>query len=108
MMKLVQSCCVIILLCGVGVAQAEPVTEPIGVPDGTQIHIGFITSTSMAGTSSNIDDYNAFATSVANGVPELAALGTTWNVVGSTGTVDARDNTGTNPTVSTGVPILQG
>lgn len=29
----------------------------------------------------------------------------TWNIVGSTTTVDARDNTGTNPTGGTDVPI---
>ena len=40
-------------------------------------------------------------------MPELAALGTTWKAIGSTALTDARDNTGTNPTVSTGVPIYR-
>jgi len=43
-------------------------------------------------------------TGVANTVPELVALGTTWRAIGSTATVDARDNTGTNPLLP-GVPI---
>lgn len=56
-------------------------------------------------TSTNIADYNNFVTAVANDVPELALLGTTWTVIGSTATVDARDNTGTNLNVATGAPI---
>ena len=38
-------------------------------------------------------------------IPELVALGTTWQVLGSSPTVDARDHTGTNPGVGAGVPI---
>ena len=33
---------------------------------------------------------------------ELAALGTTWFAIGSTATVDARDNTGTLPSTEPG------
>jgi hypothetical protein len=47
--------------------------------------------------SPDIDDYNAFLTEVASGVPELLALGTTWMAIAST--VDARDNTRTHPFV---------
>lgn len=57
--------------------------------------------------STDIADYNAFVSAAANSVPELLALGTTWTAIASTATVDARDNTGTNPTVSTGVPIYR-
>ena len=46
-------------------------------------------------------------TTAANAVPVLAALGTTWRVIGSTDSVDARDNTNTNPFVDgLGVPIF--
>ncbi len=56
-------------------------------------------------TWTDIADYNTFVTGVASGVPSLAALGTTWSVIGSTAAIDARDNTLTNPTAATGVPI---
>ena len=39
-------------------------------------------------------------------VAELQSLGTTWFAIASTSTIDARDNTGTNPTSSAGVPIF--
>ena len=56
--------------------------------------------------SGDIAVYNAFVTSVANAITELAALGTIWTAIGSTSTVDARDNTGTNPFADgAGVPI---
>jgi hypothetical protein len=48
-------------------------------------------------TSSNIADYNTFVQAAAN----AAGLGgVTWKVIGSTGTVDARDNTSSNPSVN--------
>ncbi len=56
-------------------------------------------------TSWNIAEYNAFVTGVADSVPELLALGVTWTAIGSTSTVDARDNTNTNPGSAVGVPI---
>lgn len=59
----------------------------------------------MSFANTNIATYNNFVTTAANSVTALVALGTTWNAVGSTSSVDARDNTGTNPTVDTGVPI---
>jgi PEP-CTERM motif len=64
-----------------------------------------VTSTTTYATSSDIAYYNSFVTSVANGSPELAALGTTWTAIASTLTVDARDNTNTNPASGSGVPI---
>lgn len=86
-------------------AQAAPVTQPSGLLFGETYRLAFVTSTTSNSTSSNIADYNAFVTAVANSVPELAALGTTWSAIGSTDTVDARDNTGTNPGVDPGVNI---
>lgn len=38
---------------------------------------------------------------------ELAGLGTTWKAIASTPGVYARNNTLTNPTASTGVPIYR-
>ncbi len=40
-------------------------------------------------------------------VPDLAAMNATWNVLGSTTTVNARDNTGTNFMSDNGVPIYR-
>jgi len=88
------------------VSSAAPITVPTGLNPGDQYRLVFVTSTTRDATSSDIEDYNAFVTSVANSVPELAALGTTWHAIGSTVDVSARDNTGTNP-ASTGVPIYR-
>ncbi|MDP6563772.1 MAG: hypothetical protein QF578_03020 [Alphaproteobacteria bacterium] len=87
-------------------AMAAPVTTPAGIGPGDQYRLAFVTSLTMNPQSSDIADYNDFVTSVANGVAELAALGTTWTAIGSTASVDARDNTSTNPnTDGVGVPI---
>jgi len=86
-------------------ANAITITVPTGLNPGDSYRLAFLTSTTVDATATNIADYNNFVTGVADLVPELALLGTTWTVIGSTATVDARDNTGTNPNVSTGVPI---
>lgn len=77
---------------------------PILVP-GTEYRVAFITSTTRDATSTDIADYNAFVTSAANTQTVLQNLGTTWSVIGSTQTVSALANTGTDPLASTGVPI---
>lgn len=84
-------------------ASAAPITVPIGVTE--PYRLAFLTSIGRGAESSNIADYNAFVTGVADAVTELAALGTDWFAIASTPTVDARDNTGTNPS-ATGVPIF--
>ncbi len=86
-------------------AVAVPVTVPTGLSPGDQYRLAFVTSTTRDAISSAIGDYNAFVASVANGVPELVALGTTWTAIASTATTDARDNTQTNPNTGIGVPI---
>ena len=84
--------------------EAAIVTVPTGLSPGAKYRLVFVTSTKRDATSSNIADYNAFVTSTAEAVPALLALGTTWTAIGSTATVDARDNTGTNPS-GLGVPV---
>ncbi len=92
-------------LVAMGVSSAHAITVvPTGLNPGDQYRLAFLTSMTRDAFSLNIADYNAFVTGVANSVAELAALGTTWTAIGSTVTVDARDNTGTNPS-SVGVPI---
>ncbi len=87
-------------------ASAAPVTVPPGLNPGDQYRLAFVTSTQTGAFSNNIAGYNAFVTTAANSVPELAALGTSWKVIGST-YVAAQDNTATNPGISTGVPIFR-
>jgi hypothetical protein len=86
-------------------ALAAPITIPTELTPGDQYRIAFVTSTICDATSSNIADYNAFVTAAANSVSELAVLGTSWTAIGSTASIDARDNTNTNFTTSTGVGI---
>jgi hypothetical protein len=86
-------------------ASAGPVTQASGLDPGDPYRLAFVTSTTRDATSSNLADYNLFVTNLANSVPQLAALDTTWTAIASTNTVDARDNTSTNPLNDTGVPI---
>ena len=88
-------------------AAAAPITVPTSLNPGDEYRLAFVTSDQRNGASSLITSYNAFVTGVANIQPALTSLGTTWKAIGSTATVDARDNTGTNPVVDgVGVPIF--
>lgn len=84
---------------------AAPTTVPAGLNPGEQYRLVFATSTTTTATSSDINYYNNFVTSVADSVPQLGALGTTWTAIASTATVAAKDNTSTNPATSNGYPI---
>ncbi len=81
----------------------NPATAAPWVP-GDKYRLVFITSTDQAAESSDINHYN----SLMQGVADAAGLGeATWKVIGSTNTVDARDNTSTNPEEDgVGCPIL--
>ena len=85
-------------------ASAAIVTTPTDLSIGDQYRLAFVTITTRDATSTDIADYNAFVTTAANTQADLVALGATWKAIGTTPTVDARDNTDTNPS-STGVPI---
>ena len=78
-------------------SSAAPITVPTDLNVGDQYRLAFVTSTTRNATSFTLSDYNDFVTEAAESVTELLALGTTWKAIGSTATVDARDNTGTNP-----------
>jgi hypothetical protein len=85
-------------------AQAATIVTPLDGYTG-DYRIAFATSShQMADSSRTITDFNADVTAAAGLISELAGLGSTWTAIASTPTVDARDNTGTNPS-STGVPI---
>lgn len=70
---------------------------------GDQYRLVFISSTPVDPQNSAADDiayWNAAVQSIANN-STIAGLGSvTWNIIGSTETVDARDNTSTNPNVN--------
>jgi hypothetical protein len=74
---------------------------------GAEYRLVFVTGATTSATSPDIADYNAFVTGFANSVVELAALATSWTAIASTDAIDARDNTGTNPTDGMGVPIYR-
>ncbi len=101
---LVFACC----LAATAPLQAVPITIPTGLAPGEDYRLAFVTSTARDATSSVIADYNTFVNNLAQGVTELAALGTTWMAIASTAAVDARANTATDPgpdAAPTGVPI---
>ena len=70
------------------------VTVPPSLSSGGKYRLIFVTSGTVDGTSTDINTYNTFVTSQANSVPALAALGTTWTVVGGTSAVTALTNIG--------------
>ena len=92
-------------------AQAQVVTvpmdwalKPAGVEKGDRFRLLFVTSTRRNGQSTDIADYNTFVQTRAKAghAAITDAIGDQFKVVGSTASVDARDNTGT---IGAGVPI---
>jgi len=74
---------------------------PPGLTPGETYRLVFITDGVYTSTDYSIADYNSEVNAEANAVGSLAALNTTWTVIGSTPTVNAIDNIGQDP----GVPI---
>ena len=108
-----RKCKVVFLLVIVAAIQsrslsAAVVTIPAGLQPGAEYRLVFVTDplSEPNATSSNIANYNALVTSTANKSSSLVALATTWSAIASTATIDARDNTATNPLISTGLPIF--
>lgn len=98
-------------------AQAAPITAPAGLSAGDTYRLAFVTSTTTDATSNDIGYYNNFVNSLANGIAELAALGTSWTAIVSTavngpdGGTNARTNTNTNaadPAFFQGFYLLDG
>jgi len=65
--------------------------------NGDQYRLGFVTSTITPPSSNDISYYNTFIQDVAD-TSSLGLSAVTWKCIGSTDTIDARDNTSTNPT----------
>ncbi|MDA0664319.1 MAG: hypothetical protein O3B08_15990, partial [Proteobacteria bacterium] len=89
---------------------AAPVFHPAGLNPGDTYRLAFLTSASTDALSSDINFYNQFVTDVANGPftdsTAQIAHNLAWKAIISTETIDARDNTGTNPNNGAGVPIF--
>ncbi len=77
-------------------------TIPSGLSPGDQYRLVFVTSSSSLTFSTDIATYNSFVDTVGDTV-----LPSDWTAIVSTGAVDARTNTSTDPTPPgpTGVPI---
>jgi hypothetical protein len=75
---------------------------------GDTYRLAFVTTTTGNATSTDIATYNAFVQAAAASSTAFPDLGSaTWKVLGSTATVAARDNTGTNPTTDgAGVAVI--
>ena len=79
---------------------ASPITVPVGLAPGSQYRLVFVTAeTTYQALDSNIADYNAEVSLEANSVTALLDLGTTWRVIGSTSSVNAITNIGSDPNV---------
>jgi|GEM_PF-3336713 len=80
---------------------------PADLEPGTPYRLMFVTTNVTNAESDDIEYYNNFVMSEAAAIPKLAEFGTNWTAMASTPTVDARDNTNTDPTPGgpTGVPI---
>lgn len=93
-------------LCAAAAAHGFVVTPP-GLLGGDQFRYAFVTSTFTDATSDEITTYNGVVQDAADNSVQVAALGLTWSAIASTSSIDARDNTNTNPnTDGDGVPIF--
>ena len=88
--------------------QFDPlVPSALGLND--TFRLVFVTSPTTVATSNDINYYNKFVNDVANNLEArtgsmFAAYGWSWSVMGSTPTIDARDNTNTT---AGGIPIYK-
>jgi len=73
---------------------ASPITIPIGLASGATYRLVFVTDETYAAADTIIGDYNTEVSNEADTIAALAALGTTWSVMGSTSSVNAIDNIG--------------
>ena len=74
-------------------SQAAVVTVPTGLNPGDTYRLVFLTSTTTVATSTSISTYNTFVNAAADLNSDLDAI--SWTAMGSTATVNVRDNTGT-------------
>ena len=87
--------------------QAEIVTVPTGLAGGDQYRLVFVSSTSINYSTNDITIYDTVVDDLAQAVPELAALGTTWTCMGSDSDDSARAHTNTVPGTDPDTPIYR-
>lgn len=83
---------------------AAPITVPTILLPGDQYRLAFVTAGTRTPSSSNIADYDAFVQAEANTEAALSSI--SWQVIGSTATVDADVHTGTDAANFPGLPIF--
>lgn len=100
-------------------AQVEIITTPADLNAGEEYRLVFVTASKRTAETRVISTYNDFATAAAESSPRLAALDTSWSVIGSTlegpnsnlSTINAVTNSSTDwrPTTTNGngVPIYR-
>ncbi len=94
----------LILLTASHIALGSLITTPDDLAPGDQYRLVFVTAELHDASSAQIEEYNLFVASQAAGSASLAALNTTWRVLGSTPAMDAITNTDTDPSLA-GVPV---
>ena len=93
------------------ILDTDPLAMALGLTEGAIFRMVFVTSTTTKAESKEIGDYNTFVNNVANNLAGnsgsiVAAYGWTWSVIGSTASMDAIENTGTQwTTAAPGFPI---
>lgn len=83
------------------VLEAAPLSAPSDLAAGSSFRFIFLTSGTTTATSADISDYNTFVQTQASGATYQGST-INWNAIGSTTTVNARDNVGG---YGTSVPI---
>jgi hypothetical protein len=84
----------LVLAAGISSTFGTPIiTVPAGLNPGDHYRLAFVTDGLTNAASTEIATYNAFVTQQAALAPELASLGTTWNIIGQTWIISAFDNT---------------
>lgn len=78
-------------------ATAGPIVPvPTSLAPGAAYRLLFVSLGTTTADMTNISAYNVFATQEANSVPELAALGSNWVIVGGTTALTALANMGSS------------
>jgi hypothetical protein len=78
-------------------AMAGPIVPvPTSLASGASYRLLFVSVGTTTANMTNISSHNAFATAEANSVPELAALGSNWVIVGGTSALTALANMGSS------------
>jgi len=85
-------------------AHGEAIKQPPSLKMGEQYRLVFLTSKTTTAESPDIEFYNNFVQSVADAAP-IGEWGLEWKAMAATETVNARENTATDPVRDVSVPI---